>query len=141
MPSICTRRPLCWGYGRRIRNIYAASAGGGLAQETRTSYRQKARTYRQWLGGTAPSQELAADFIGDLRERGFEESTIRVYTVVVREIHRLLSQNVNIKANKPRSLPRYTSESNFERLLSQALRGLRAQTPAMRERNNALIAV
>ena len=82
---------------RRLGTLWldALSAEKGLSRNTLQAYEDGLATYLTWLGVremrlTAVTPETVLEFMGNLDDRGYAESTVRHRRTVVRSLHRFL---------------------------------------------------
>jgi len=107
--------------------------------KTKDRYWQIIQSYQKWLGERQPDVATAKEYLGCLRNRGYQQSSLNLYYHVLRQFHNFLGQQLKLKLRKQRILPHYHDEGDIERLIAQAEKGLRGQTKWQRQRNQALI--
>jgi integrase/recombinase XerD len=110
-----------------------------LAPKTKMRYWQVVITYRKWLGDRSPDIAAAKEFLAWLSTRGYRPRSILLYYHALRLFFDFLGQPFKLKLRKPKELPPYHDQSDVERLIVQAERGLRGQKPWQKQRNKILI--
>ena len=107
--------------------------------KTKDRYWQIIRSYEKWLGERQPDVATVKEYLGCLRNGGYQQSSILLYYHALRQFYNFLGQELKLKLRKHRTFPPYHDEGDIERLIAQAEKGLRGQTKWQRQRNEALI--
>lgn len=92
----------------------------GISASTALKYRQCLNVYVAWLKGRPISESSAKEFLCDLRDFGFSNSTVRFYYISLRPFLLLYSISLKLKLKNPTKLPQYRSIDQVKAILAAA---------------------
>jgi len=112
-----------------------------LDPKTRERYWTVAVAFQRWLADHEPSPAEAKTFLAHLRSKGYAQRSVLLYYHALRLMLDYCGTPLRLKIRNPKTLPRYWSAEDVERLIRQAAGGLSHHGEAIRVRNVALVMV
>lgn len=105
-------------YTATIQSYFRTLRSAEICASTALKYRNCLKAYVDWLGARLFSETTAKEFLGELREKGFSNSTVKFYYHSLRPF--LLTQGITLKLRykKTRKLPLYRSVDQVKAILA-----------------------